>query len=84
MIVSEWSDSYGNYIILDHGNGLKTLYAHNSALLAGVGDVVAKGTQIALSGNTGNSTGPHVHFEVHINGVAVNPELYLTLGALSE
>lgn len=84
VIVSEWSDSYGNYIILDHGNGLKTLYAHNSALLVGIGDVVAKGTQIALSGNTGNSTGPHVHFEVHINGVAVNPELYLTLGALSE
>lgn len=84
VIVSEWSDSYGNYIILDHGNGLKTLYAHNSALLVHVGDVVAKGTQIALSGNTGNSTGPHVHFEVHINGIAVNPELYLTFGPLSE
>lgn len=84
VIVAEWSDSYGNYIILDHGNGIKTLYAHNSALLVQVGDVVAKGTRIAMSGNTGNSTGPHLHFEVHINGIAVNPELYLTFGAPSQ
>ena len=80
VIVSEWSDSYGNYIIIDHQNGLKTLYAHNSALLVNVGDTVTKGRQIALSGNTGNSTGPHVHFEVHYNGVAVNPELYVSFG----
>ena len=80
VIVSEWSDSYGNYIIIDHQNGLKTLYAHNSALLVNVGDTVTKGRQIALSGNTGNSTGPHVHFEVHYNGVTVNPELYVSFG----
>lgn len=80
VIVSQWSDSYGNYIIIDHQNGFKTLYAHNSALLVNVGDTVTKGKQIALSGNTGNSTGPHVHFEVHYNGVAVNPELYLSFG----
>lgn len=80
VIVSEWSDSYGNYIIIDHQNGVKTLYAHNSALLANVGDTVTKGRQIALSGNTGNSTGPHVHFEVHYNGTAVNPELYVSFG----
>lgn len=80
VIVSEWSDSYGNYIIIDHQNGLKTLYAHNSTLLVNVGDTVTKGRQIALSGNTGNSTGPHVHFEVHYNGVAVNPELYVSFG----
>ena len=80
VIVSEWSDSYGNYIIIDHQNGLRTLYAHNSVLLANVGDTIEKGTQIAMSGNTGRSTGPHVHFEVHHDGNAVNPELYVALG----
>lgn len=80
VIVSEWSDSYGNYIIIDHQNGLRTLYAHNSVLLVNVGDTIAKGTQIAMSGNTGRSTGPHVHFEVHHDGTAVNPELYVALG----
>lgn len=83
VIVSEWSDSFGNYIILDHQNGLKTLYAHNSDLLVSVGDVIAKGGQIALSGNTGRSSGPHVHFEVHQNGSAVNPQLYVALGPLT-
>ena len=80
VILSKWSDSYGNYIIIDHGNGLQTLYAHNSALLANVGDTVSKGQQIALSGSTGHSTGPHVHFEIHQNGVAVDPQLYLSFG----
>lgn len=81
VLTAQTSDSYGNYIVIDHGNGLQTLYAHNSALLVRVGDTVSKGTQIALSGNTGNSTGPHLHFEVHQNGTAVNPEWYLVLGA---
>lgn len=69
--------SYGHYIIIDHGNGLSTLYAHNSELLVGVGDHVSKGQQIARSGSTGNSTGPHCHFEVRINGTRVNPLNYL-------
>ena len=67
-------NSFGNYIIIDHANGLKTLYAHNSLLLVQAGDTIAKGTQIAVSGNTGRSSGPHVHFEVHRDGIAVNPE----------
>lgn len=70
---------YGHYIILDHGNGMKTLYGHNSDLLVSVGDVVAQGDKIALSGNTGNSTGPHLHFEVQVNDEKVDPQMYLAL-----
>ncbi len=69
--------SYGHYLIIDHGNGLSTLYAHNTTLLVGVGDHVSKGQQIAESGSTGNSTGPHCHFEVRVNGTRVNPNNYL-------
>ena len=80
VIVAEDSgNGYGNYIILDHQNGLKTLYGHNSTLLVSVGDIVAKGDKIALSGNTGNSTGPHLHFEVHVGDEKVDPQQYLAL-----
>lgn len=79
VILAECSgDGYGNYIILDHGNGMKTLYGHNSELLVSVGDVVAKGDRIALSGNTGNSTGPHVHFETIVDDEKVDPQIYLS------
>ena len=69
--------SYGHYIIISHGNGMQTLYAHNSSLLVSVGQNVKKGDVIAYSGSTGNSTGPHCHFEVRINGKQVNPMNYL-------
>lgn len=77
IVAKELNYSYGHYIIIDHGNGLTTLYAHNSKLLVGVGDTVTKGQAIAYSGSTGNSTGPHCHFEVRVNDVRVNPENYL-------
>ena len=68
---------FGNVIEIDHGNGYSTLYGHNSALVAKVGDLVRVGQVIAKAGSTGRSTGPHIHFEVHVNGVPVNPAPFL-------
>ncbi len=79
VILSKYSNNgYGYYIILDHGNGMKTLYAHNSKLLVQVGDIVQQGQAIAYSGNTGTSTGPHCHFEVLIDNENVNPANYVS------
>ena len=69
--------SYGRYIIINHGNGISTLYAHNSQLVVSQGQAVEKGQLIAYSGSTGNATGPHCHFEVRVNGTRVNPWNYL-------
>ncbi len=77
VIHAGWLGGYGNLVVVDHGNGLATAYAHNSGFAAGVGQGVAQGQVIAYSGNTGNSSGPHVHFEVRINGAAVDPLGYL-------
>lgn len=66
--VNDQADSYGNHIMISHGNDIYTLYAHNSQLLVSVGDTVKQGQQIAVSGSTGNSTGPHLHFEVRAGG----------------
>ena len=68
---------YGNMVEIDHGNGYATRYGHNETILVHVGQVVKKGEQIALMGSTGRSTGPHVHFEVLYNGVAVNPDRFV-------
>ncbi len=73
-----WSNvGYGNYLIVDHGGNQLTLYGHCSSLNVAKGDVVTKGQQIATVGSTGNSTGPHLHFEIRLNGAMVNPEPYL-------
>ena len=68
---------YGYYVMIDHGNGLSTLYGHCSKLLARVGQAVEAGDIIALSGNTGRSTGPHLHFEVRVSGERTDPRYYL-------
>ncbi len=73
VTTSRWSGSYGYFIVIDHGFGMQTAYAHNSKLLVKVGDKVDRGDVIAKSGNTGNSTGPHIHYEVRENGVTKNP-----------
>lgn len=77
VVFSGWSGAYGNMIDIDHGNGVMTRYAHNSANLASVGQKVSAGEVIGRVGSTGRSTGPHVHFEVRINGQARNPMNYL-------
>ncbi|HEX7966392.1 MAG TPA: M23 family metallopeptidase [Gammaproteobacteria bacterium] len=68
---------YGNLVEIDHGNGYATRYGHNETILVHVGQIVKKGEQISLMGSTGRSTGPHVHFEVLYNGVAVNPARFV-------
>lgn len=78
VIHSGWEFGYGKSVVVDHGNGVQTRYAHCSKLLVKVGDEVAKGGEIALVGSTGHSTGPHLHFEVIVNGVRKNPAWYYT------
>lgn len=73
VVTSRRGPSYGNHVIVDHNNGYSTLYAHASSLLVSVGEWVAKGQVIARVGSTGNSTGPHLHFEVQRWGARINP-----------
>jgi murein DD-endopeptidase MepM/ murein hydrolase activator NlpD len=77
VIYAGWLGGYGNLVVVDHGGGLSTAYAHNSSFGSSVGQAVAAGQVVSYSGSTGNSSGPHVHFEVRINGSAVDPLGYL-------
>jgi murein DD-endopeptidase MepM/ murein hydrolase activator NlpD len=77
VVYAGWMSGYGNLVAIDHGGGLATAYAHNSSLLVTVGQHVSQGDVISLAGSTGHSTGPHVHFEVRVNGVPVDPLGYL-------
>ena len=77
VIYADWYGGYGNAVIVDHGNGMTTLYAHCSDLYVKDGDIVAKGQPIASVGSTGFSTGPHLHFELRANGEPIDPAAYL-------
>lgn len=74
---SGWYGGYGKMVKIDHGNGIETIYGHNDELLVQVGQSVKKGEVISYMGNTGASTGTHVHYEVRVNGTAVNPANFL-------
>lgn len=77
VIYADWYGGYGNAVVIDHGGGVTTLYAHNTELLVREGQSVQPGQAVAQSGSTGLSTGPHLHFEVRENGEAVDPLKYL-------
>ncbi|MGH3648801.1 MAG: M23 family metallopeptidase [Micromonosporaceae bacterium] len=70
---AEWYGGYGYAVVINHGNGVSTLYGHNSRLLVKKGQRVATAQRISLMGSTGNSTGPHLHFEIHLRDEPVNP-----------
>jgi septal ring factor EnvC (AmiA/AmiB activator) len=77
VIFAGWQGGYGNLTLIDHGDGVVTAYAHQSRFAVGSGARVSQGQTIGFVGNTGNSTGPHLHFETRVNGNAVNPRQYL-------
>lgn len=77
VVEAGWVSGYGYTVIIDHGNGMSTLYAHNSDVAVSPGQTVSKGQVVSYSGNTGGSTGPHLHFEVRINGEPTDPMGYL-------
>jgi murein DD-endopeptidase MepM/ murein hydrolase activator NlpD len=77
VVRSAYESLYGNVVVLEHGYGYRSLYAHLGERMAAVGDIVLKGDPIGTVGDTGRATGPHLHFEVHVNGLAVNPSRFL-------
>lgn len=77
VVIASWYGGYGNLVVIDHGNGVTTWYGHNSSFAVSVGQTVQQGQVIAMAGSTGNSTGPHVHFEIRFNYNPVNPRPYL-------
>ena len=82
VIKAEMNTAYGNMVIIDHGGGISTLYAHGSEILVEVGQTVKRGESVLKVGSTGYSTGPHAHFEVRINGITTDPLPYITNGLI--
>ena len=80
VVKAGWDNSYGNYVMIDHGGGYSTLYAHASSLAVSTGQQVDRGQTIAYVGSTGDSTGPHLHLEVRVNGVRQNPMDWFSAG----
>jgi murein DD-endopeptidase MepM/ murein hydrolase activator NlpD len=78
VIYAGWQGGYGNLVLIDHHDGVVTAYAHQSRMAVSRGQSVSQGATIGYVGNTGNSTGPHLHFETRVNGSAVNPRQYLS------
>ena len=77
VAIAGWTGGYGNYTCIQHGGGLSTCYGHQSSISVSVGQTVTQGQVIGAEGSTGHSTGPHLHFEVRINGAVTNPLNYL-------
>jgi murein DD-endopeptidase MepM/ murein hydrolase activator NlpD len=81
VVTAEYTGGYGNMVEVDHGNGLTTRYAHLSRIVVKPGDIVAKGSIVGRAGSTGRSTGPHVHYEVRVDGSAIDPMRYIRAGS---
>ena len=77
VIYAGWESGYGNYTCISHGGGISTCYGHQSAIYVTVGETVTRSQVIGAEGSTGYSTGPHVHFEVRVNGQVRNPRLFI-------
>ena len=77
VVAAAYNSSMGNYVMIDHGGSLYTIYMHSSKLLVSAGQTVTRGQRIALVGTTGNSTGNHLHFTVKLNGAYVSPWNYI-------
>jgi murein DD-endopeptidase MepM/ murein hydrolase activator NlpD len=84
VVQAGWEAGYGNTVTIDHGYGIVTRFAHASRIIAKVGERVERGERIALVGNTGLSTGPHLHYEVHVNGRPVDPRRYILPGVVTD
>ena len=78
VVAAQWSDSYGYYVMIDHGNGMQTLYAHMSGMAVSYGTKVSQGQTIGYLGSTGWSTGTHCHLEIYVNGSRTDPEAYFS------
>ena len=79
MTISTYNNSYGNYVVIDHGNGNSTLYAHMSSRSVSEGQMISQGQEVGKVGSTGSSTGNHLHFNVYYNGNLQNPLNYISV-----